>query len=288
MQKFLKEHWLDYLTITLGCLLSAFATNMLYAPHNLLLGGISGIAQIFQHYTGFPPGIATMIANIPLFYIAYKKISKAYCFNGLYGMIVYSLLWDSTSYLKYISPIDDITLACVYGGVLMGFGSAIVFRSNAHTGGLDIVGSLINRRYGIGIGSVSFMFNIVLMFIAMWIFGFKSAMYTLIAMFISSNVLNRVIDGFDFKKKIIIVSDKYELLTKAVMEQTGRGATYIDAYGAYTGKNKKMIFIVVKLSQVTTVRRIVNQIDPESFVIISDVRDVVGRGFSTPPSKPQK
>lgn len=288
MLEYAKRHWLDYITITLGCIIMAFATNMLYAPHQMLLGGVGGMAQILEFYTGFPPGTATIIGNLPLFYIAYKYINKDYCFNGLYGMIMYSLLWDATAHLRYLSPIDDIMLSCVYGGVLMGLGSAIIFRSNAHLGGMDIVGSLVNRRYGIGIGTVCFMFNIGLMFVAMWIFGFKPAMYTLIAMFISSTVLNRVIDGFDFKKNIIIVSDKYEELAHSIMVTTGRGATFINAHGAYTGKDKKMLFIVVKLSQVTIVRRIVTKLDPEAFMIISDVRDVVGRGFSSPPSKPDK
>lgn len=278
----IKNNLRAYLMITLGCLILTTSINIFLVPHHILSTGLSGLAMIVYYLTGFPMGTFTLLINIPLFYIAYRYISPQYCFNGLYGVIVFSFLWDATTYLSMYNLVDDIMLACIYGGAFTGLGAAIIYRVNAHSGGLDIISAIISREYGIGMGTVSTIVNTLFMGIAAYLFGLKPALYAMTASFVTGIVINRVIDGFDFKKNIIIISDRYEQLGPELMTTLGRGATYINAQGAYTNQTKKMIFIVVRLRQVMTVRQIVQTVDPDAFMIISDVRDVVGKGFTLP------
>lgn len=278
----LKEHIFDYFVITLGCMIMAVAINIFFVPHKMLSGGLSGIVMVIYFFTGFPMGIASILLNIPLFYIAYRHLGVKYCINGLYGMLVFSILLDATAFLRDINAIDDIMLACIYGGIMDGLGAAMLFRVNAHSGGTDIIGSIINKYYGIGVGTVLTVFNVLLMLCSAFIFGLKPALYALTSMLITGMVINRVIDGFDFKKKILIISDKYEEIAERIMQDTDRGATYISASGAYTNAEKRIIFVVVKLRQVMMVRNIIEECDPKAFMIISDVRDVFGKGFTLP------
>lgn len=278
----LKEHIFDYCIITLGCLIMAVAINIFFVPHKMLSGGLSGIVMVIYFFTGFPMGVASILLNIPLFYIAYRHLGVKYCINGLYGMLVFSILLDATGFLRDINAIDDIMLACIYGGIMDGLGAAMLFRVNAHSGGTDIIGSIINKYYGIGVGTVLTIFNVLLMLCSAFIFGLKPALYALTSMLITGMVINRVIDGFDFKKKVLIISDKYEEITKRIMQDTDRGATYINASGAYTNEEKRIIFVVVKLRQVMMIRNIIEECDPKAFMIISDVRDVFGKGFTLP------
>lgn len=278
----IKRNTQAYLIISLGCLIMTISINTFFVPHHLLSGGLSGLAMIVYFLTGFPMGTFTLLINIPLFYIAYRYISPQYCFNGLYGLIVFSLMWDATTFLAQMNLVDDVMLSSIYGGAFMGLGAAMIYRVNAHTGGLDIINAIINREYGIGMGTMSILFNVLLMSVAAYMFGIKPALYTMTSAFVTGTVINRVIDGFDFKKNILIVSDEYEQLSTELMQALDRGATYINAQGAYTKKDKKIIFIVVRLRQVMTVRQIVQQVDPTAFMIITDVRDVVGKGFTLP------
>lgn len=278
----LKESLIDYAVITLGCLIMAVAINTFFVPHNMLSGGLSGVVMIIYFFTGFPMGIASILLNILLFYFAHRHLGARYCVNGLYGMLAFSVLLDATAFLRHINALDDIMLACIYGGIFDGLGAAMLFRVNAHSGGTDIFGSIVNKYYGIGIGTVTTAINVVLMLSSAFLFGLKPALYALTSMLITGMVINRVIDGFDFKKKIIIISDKHELIAQRIMQETDRGATYISAQGAYTNLEKRMIFVVVKLRQVMLIRNIIEECDPKAFMIISDVRDVFGKGFTLP------
>lgn len=278
----LKESLIDYTVITLGCLIMAVSINTFFVPHNMLSGGLSGVVMIIYFFTGFPMGIASILLNIPLFYFAHRHLGAKYCINGLYGMLAFSVLLDATAFLRDIKALDDIMLACIYGGVLEGLGAGMLFRVNAHSGGSDIIGSIINKYYGIGIGTVGTAFNAILMLASAFMFGLKPALYAMTSMFIAGVVIDRVIDGFDFKKQIFIVSSQHALIAQRIMLETDRGATYISAQGAYTNLEKRMIFVVVKLRQVMMIRNIIEECDPKAFMIISDVRDVFGKGFTLP------
>ena len=277
-----------YLLITLGCLISTCSINLFLVPHQLLSGGISGIAIIFYYLVGLPIGVQILAMNLPLLYLAYKMFGKKYALDILFGIVIFSLLVDITSFLNHFNAVDDVMLAAIYGGVFTGIGYGIVFRSNSSTGGMDIVAAIVKTKYGFSVGFINFAVNCVLMVVASLLFGLKLAMFTLISMFISSNLTDKVVAGLNNKKTVVIISGKSEEIAEEIIKEVGRGVTYLKGQGAFTLQDKDIIFVVVNLTQIAKIKLIVDGIDKYAFMIVQDANEVLGRGFTLPSSKKKK
>ncbi len=269
-----------YAMVGLGCIICGAGINAFFVPHHMLSGGISGIAMIFYFLFNWPIGVLIALGNIPLFYAAYRLLDREYVVGALYGMILFSVSIDATRFLANMALVDDIILAAVFGGVISGIGSGLIFRVGGNSGGLDIVGIIVKKYFSLNIGVVSFSFNLVIMTVAAFLFGPKPAMYTLISMFISSSVIDKVIEGFNRKKTILIISDLAEDMAAAILKEVGRGVTFLNGEGAYTHSEKKVIFVVVTLTQIARIKFIVEKVDPSAFMIVQDAAEVMGRGFS--------
>lgn len=269
-----------YLIIGLGAALMAIGINTFFLPHHMLSVGTSGLAIILYLLFSFPMGLQLILMNIPLFYLAYKHLDRDYVITGLYGMLVFSLVIDATKFLIDYNLTDDILLAALLGGVVVGAGSGIVFRANGNTGGTDIVALVIKKYYGLEIGSVLFAINCCLMVVSAFLFGFKPAMYTLISMYVCSMVTDRTIEGFNRKKTVTIISDHSEIIANTILKEIGRGVTFLHGEGAFTNQDRKVIFVVVTLTQVAKIKLLVEELDPKTFMIIQDATDVSGRGFT--------
>ena len=277
-----------YLLITLGCLISTCSINLFLVPHQLLSGGISGIAIIFYYLVGLPIGVQILAMNLPLLYLAYKMFGKKYALDILFGIVIFSLLVDITSFLNHFNAVDDVMLAAIYGGVFTGIGYGIVFRSNSSTGGMDIVAAIVKTKYGFSVGFINFAVNCGLMVVASLLFGLKLAMFTLISMFISSNLSDKVVAGLNNKKTVVIISGKSEEIAEEIIKEVGRGVTYLKGQGAFTLQDKDIIFVVVNLTQIAKIKLIVDGIDKYAFMIVQDANEVLGRGFTLPSSKKKK
>lgn len=271
-----------YVTILLASLIMGIAINAFFVPTHLLSMGISGIAMISYFLFDTPIGIGGFVLNIPLFIIAYRLLNKSYIITAFYGMIVASFAIDLTSFARDWNLISDPLLASIYGGVLFGFASGIVFRVNGSTGGTDILAAIFRKYYGINMGFFGLLFNGVVMFVAAFIFDIEIAMYTLLSIFVCSQVTDKVVAGFNSKKAIWIITDHPEEIAQRIFATMTRGVTYLDGVGAYTGQQKKVLYIVVTLTQTPKIREIVQQTDPCAFMTIQDVSEVLGagRGFS--------
>ena len=277
-----------YLLITLGCLISTCSINLFLVPHQLLSGGISGIAIIFYYLVGLPIGVQILAMNLPLLYLAYKMFGKKYALDILFGIVIFSLLVDITSFLNHFNAVDEVMLAAIYGGVFTGIGYGIVFRSNSSTGGMDIVAAIVKTKYGFSVGFINFAVNCGLMVVASLLFGLKLAMFTLISMFISSNLTDKVVAGLNNKKTVVIISGKSEEIAEEIIKEVGRGVTYLKGQGAFTLQDKDIIFVVVNLTQIAKIKLIVDGIDKYAFMIVQDANEVLGRGFTLPSSKKKK
>ena len=277
-----------YLLITLGCLISTCSINLFLVPHQLLSGGISGIAIIFYYLVGLPIGVQILAMNLPLLYLAYKMFGKKYALDILFGIVIFSLLVDITSFLNHFNAVDDVMLAAIYGGVFTGIGYGLVFRSNSSTGGMDIVAAIVKTKYGFSVGFINFAVNCGLMVVASLLFGLKLAMFTLISMFISSNLTDKVVAGLNNKKTVVIISGKSEEIAEEIIKEVGRGVTYLKGQGAFTLQDKDIIFVVVNLTQIAKIKLIVDGIDKYAFMIVQDANEVLGRGFTLPSSKKKK
>lgn len=278
----IKEISIRISIIILGSFISAIAVNAFIIPHKLLSGGVFGASLIIQYLTGLPSGYLVLVFNIPIFIIGLKAVDRDFIFFSLIGMLSLSgfliLTKDISTYLK----VNDILLSCIYGGVIGGIGAGLVFRSRASQGGLDIIAVIIKKRVGTSIASFSFAINLVIVVIGAAISSVEKAMYTLILMYITSVVINKVIGGFDMKKMLLIISDKEEEVSNAIMQDLGRGVTFFYGEGAYTGDRKKVLYCIITVKQLARVKKIIEDIDETAFISIVDTSEVNGRGFKGP------
>ena len=269
-----------YLLVVIGCLIGACGFNLFLIPLHLLTGGLSGIAIIFHYLWNWPIGVQLLVLNLPVIYLAYRVFGRLYAVDTVIGTVLFSVCVDATSFLNAGNYIDDIMLGSVFGGVLAGIGFGIVFRANANTGGLDVVGAVVKKYYSYDIGSVIFALNFIIIIIGILLFDLKTALFTLISIYITGELTNQVVAGFNRKKSVMIISPQSEHIASAIMQEVNRGVTMLSGKGAFTQQEKDILFVVVSLTQVSKIKLIVDVIDPAAFMIVSDTAEVLGRGFT--------
>ncbi len=269
-----------YSMVAIGSLISGVAINTFLIPHQLFSGGVSGVAMILYFLFQWPIGLQIIVLNIPIFYAAYRFLDRDYVICGLFGMLVFSLATDATRFLTQANLVDDTLLAAIYGGVISGIGSGLIFRVNGSAGGTDTVATIIKKYYSLNVGLVGFSINVFLMIVAAALFGVKPAMYTLLSFFVGGRVTDAVIQGLNHKKTIMIISELHAEIAEAVLDEVGRGATFLEGSGAYTGQKKNVLFVVVTLTQIARIKLIVEKMDPHAFMIVQDAAEVLGHGFS--------
>lgn len=284
MKDFLKSKsfYIDVLVIILGCFISSLGINLFLSNAKLLSGGVAGIALILQYVLEVPSGITVFLLNIPLFFVSYKYLSKRFTIYTAIGMISFSTALIITKPLSSLIQVDDILLYCIYGGVLGGIGSGLVFYRNGSTGGIDIITMVIRKKFSnFEIGKLNFIFNLAIVTVAALIFGLPQALYTLISMFIQGTILDKVLNGFTSKKLLLILTEKEEAIINYVIKDLHRGITSIMAEGEYTHSKKKMLYVAVTSSQIISLKNKILNIDPKAFITIIDVSEVKGKGFKT-------
>lgn len=281
----MERNFMRYGVILFGCLLSCSSINLFLVPHKLLSGGVSGIAIIFYYLWEWPIGVQMLIMNIPLLGAAYKTLGKAYTIDVIIGTVLFSICVDALRFLSSFHLVADPMLAAIYGGVFNGIGYGIIFRKGGSSGGTDIVAAMLKKYYSLNMGGVTFAFNCIIMFVAALLFGVELAMLTLIAMFMSASLTDKVVAGFNNKKTIIVISDKTQEIAEEIIKVVGRGVTFLKGEGAFTHQHKEIIFVVVNLTQIGKIKRIADSIDPLAFMIVQDAKEVMGRGFTLPGTK---
>ncbi|MBU5268830.1 YitT family protein [Clostridium cochlearium] len=267
--------------IILGSLISAIGINTFIVNASLLSGGVSGLALILEYTLDIPTGYSVLLINLPLLYLSYKKMDTKFTINTIIGSVSLSIMLILTRPLQKAVVLDDILLLCIYGGILNGIGVGLSFSNQGSTGGLDIVSSVIKKKYeNFDIGKISFAFNFLIVVAGAFIFNIKIALYTLVSMYLTATMIDKVVKGFDNKEKLIfIITEKEVEVSKWIMDALGRGVTFLNGEGAYTSKEKKVLYCVVSLSQLPELKHMVKEIDNHAFISILDVSEVQGKGF---------
>ena len=273
---------LRYLVICLGCFIAGASINLFLVPSHLLTGGATGIAIIVYYLADLPIGVQTMAYNIPLLFAAYKTLGRGYTVDVIIGTAIFSFMLDALRFLNAHAPLNDLMLAAIFGGVFNGIGYGIVFRMNGSTGGFDIIGAIVKKYYSFQMGGVIFCFNCMVMLVAGFLFGAAPAMFTLICMYVTSQVTDKVIAGFNSRKVVLIISPHSQAIAEGIIKEVGRGVTFLHGQGAFTRMERNVIFVVVNLTQVSKLKFIANTIDPHAFMIVVPASEVMGRGFSQP------
>lgn len=275
-----KHMILDFFIIFIGCVIASLGVNLFLVNAQLLSGGATGIALILQYLADVPSGITVFIINIPLFFVSYKMLNKRFTLYSAVGMISLSVSLMITKPLSHLVKVDDILLYCIYGGVLCGLGYGLVFLRNGSTGGTDIITMVVRKKYSnFAIGKLSFGINCIIVFIGALIFGLPKALYTLISMFVQGTIIDKVINGFNSKKLLLILTEKEQEIIEYVIKDMNRGVTSLIAEGEYTHELKKMLYIAVTSSQMIHLKNKLLRIDPKAFITIIDVSEVNGKGF---------
>lgn len=264
----------------IGSIIFAIGLNGFIIPHNLLSGGVSGIAVMLYYLTGWSPGTVNLIFNLPMLFAAYKWLGRWAVFTTILGTVVCSGMIDIFSFLTKTHLTDTPLVGSIVGGILIGVGSGLIYRTGGNTGGIDPIALIVRKYWGLQMGSVIFIINSFIITASAFLFNIEIAVITLISIYITATVTNKVVVGFNQQKAIYIMSDYSELITEQVIDTIGRGATLLYGKGAYTKQDKKVALIVVSLMQVTRVKNLVHEIDPTAFLLITDASEVIGLGFT--------
>ncbi|MCG8513482.1 MAG: YitT family protein [Halanaerobiales bacterium] len=269
---------LDYLGITFGSALTALALTVFLIPNRIAAGGVSGLATVVYYLTNFPVGIMMLIFNIPIFFLGVRVLGASFGARTIYGMIVLSLFTDLLQPL--VAPLtNDLLLATIYGGALAGLGLGIVFNSRGTTGGTDMVARLINHYTSFSIGQGLLLADGFVVLLAGVFFNAEVALYAAITILISSKTIDLVQEGFDFAKAVLIISSESERVKAEVINVLDRGLTVLKGYGGYTGDDKNVLLCIISRSEVVKLKRLVYQVDPDAFMIITNVHEALGEGF---------
>lgn len=274
----------DLSTIMLGTFIMALGINAFFLPNQLVTGGVTGAAIIVENLTtmffgrGIPIWATNLIFNIPLFLLGGK-------FNGKYSLFksIFSTVFLSASLYvcEFLPVVDtDFVLASIYGGVLCGLGLGFVFRRNATTGGTDLAATIIHKfARQFSVSQILFMLDSVIIAVGFFIFGAERAMYAVIAVYITSKVIDVILEGMHYSKAAFIISDSAEDILAKILSELERGATKILGEGAYSKSPKNVVLCVVSKKEILELKRVVSEIDKNAFVIVADVREVLGEGF---------
>lgn len=268
--------------VTLGTFLFAIGINAFVVPHKLVSGGISGVALMLYYLTGIQVGTLNLLLNIPVLYAAYRWLGRWHVMITIFGTVVSSLFINMLRFLADYDLTHDPLVGAILGGLFCGIGVGTVYRSGGNAGGLDPIALIIRKYYGLQIGSIVLAINMVILTIAAFVVNIEAAAVTLVSLYISAMLTNRVIVGFDQRKAVFIISYKPYKICDLIINQIGRGATILNGEGAYTHQHKQVILVVVSLMQVAKLKKAVQEEDPTAFLMVTDVAEVIGAGFTLP------
>ncbi|WP_338470015.1 YitT family protein [Niallia sp. XMNu-256] len=258
--------------IIIGSLLISVAFNLFFIPHQILSSGLSGIAIMLGLITPFDTGLLNFVLNLPLLIIGTIKLGKRFIFFTIISVLV-------TSLALYVIPVTPISsqpiLSSIFGGVMGGIGVGIILRASGSSGGFDILAVLLTKKKDLPLGSILSGLNAIVVIFSGFIFGWDSALNTLIGIYASGKVID-TIHTSHIKLTLMIVTKKGEELQKKLLQNFFRGITIMDGYGAYTGERKRILMTVITRYQLTEIKRLINETDPQAFVNITETKEVMG------------
>ena len=266
------------LGVVAGALLMAAAMNLFLIPHRLAAGGISGIAVILFHLFKIPTGLTIVGLNIPLFEAAWLILGPDKVMRSLLGTFFFPVAIELTAPFLPAATQDPL-LASVYGGIVMGLGLGLVFRCHGSTGGTALLSLILNRLTGLTTGQSLLGADLVVIGLAVFVFGAEAAMYAALSLYISTKVIDLIQEGLSPAKAALIITTCAEEINRRLLQDLGRGVTRLAGRGGYTGEKKEVLLCVISRPQVTRLKALIHDLDPAAFVIIGNAGEVHGEGF---------
>ncbi|WP_240375568.1 YitT family protein [Bacillus piscicola] len=287
MQQAVMKHIKNGFLIFFGSAIMSFGLVYFNMQNNLADGGFTGITLLLYFMFQINPALSNLVLNIPLFFIGWRLLGKTTFVYTVIGTVSISFfLWVFQEFpLLYLPLQDDMTLVALFAGVFLGTGLGIVFRFGGTTGGIDIIAKLGFHYFGWSMGRTMFVFDALVITSSLIYLDYREAMYTLVAVFVASKVIDIIQQGAYSAKAAFIISEKNEAISQAIMSEMDRGATFFRGIGTFTGSDKKVLYCVVGKNELVRLKNVVEKIDPHAFVTVNSVQDVIGEGFTLDENK---
>ena len=274
----------NYLMIALGAGIYALAFDGCFVPNGIAFGGVTGLAQIVHFFLPrLPVGTLVILFNIPLFLLGWRLFGNHMLISSIVAMTASSLCIDGLALLYPFPPMEDKLLACLVGGVLLGVSLGVIFLQGATTGGTEIVARLLKLKFAwLPMGKLLLCADLVVVSIVAVVFrSVGTALYGVVALYLSTFVMDQVLYGLDNAKVAYIISDRPEDIVKVILNDLDRSVTYLQGEGGYTGQSKKVILCAFKQREIVAIKETVRQVDPNAFMIVTSAHEVLGEGFGS-------
>lgn len=290
----MKKYWpyiRDYGLILISSLIQAFSLRVFFVPANLASGGVSGIAQLLNHFTGWPIGMMVFIGNIPLFVLGWRFLGgRQFALRTAFAIVTYSLFTDILlrtplfaahgAATQLVSELQgDIFLNSLYGAIVSGVGYGLVYRARGTSGGSDILARILNHYRSVPVTQSYLMVDTAVILGAGFVFGWKAALYAMIALYVSGLVAETTLEGGGTVRTAMIVTNKPEEVSNRILAELERGVTVLEGTGAYTGSSRPVLYCVVSRAEVASLKAIVHEVDPPAFMVIGVAHEALGEGF---------
>lgn len=272
-----------YIGMTIGIAIVAIGINMFFVPNKIAAGGVTGLATVLHYISGLSVGSLMLIFNVPLFIIGIKILGAKYGIKTLYGAIALAVLVDV---LAPFTPAltHDILLNSIYGGLLVGVGMGLVFRFRGNTAGTALAAAILHKIFNITVGQALLILDFFVVAFAGIVFKSPElALYAIIAIFVTSKIIDLVQEGPNNSKAFFIMAEEPDVLAEGILKEVDRGVTFLQGKGGYTGQDRELLLCVVETSEVTQLKELIYQHDPQAFIIVTDAQEVLGEGFSSKP-----
>jgi uncharacterized membrane-anchored protein YitT (DUF2179 family) len=279
--RFSMEAGRDFVLITLGALLQAVGLRLFLVPAQLASGGVSGLSQIANAYTGWPIGLMVFAGNVPLFLLGWRFLGgPRFALRTAYAVAAFSLLTDLlVAYIPAQGLTSDLLLNTLYGGVISGIGYGLVYRGRGTSGGSDILARILNDRWNISISQSYLWVDSLVILAAGVTFGWEKALYALVLLYISGLAAEQATQGSDVVRTALIISSQPQAVAQGVMDELERGVTLVEGYGGFTGARRTVLYCVLSRSEVPRLKALVREADPAAFMVVGSAHEALGEGF---------
>ena len=259
--------------ISLGAVVTGFGLASFLAPNEIIDGGVIGVSMILSNVFKLNLGLLIIILNLPFILLAWKKMGTKFVILTAYANIILAL---STNYFHSFRATGDLLLATVFGGIILGVGVGTILKSEASLDGTEMLSLIVSKKFGFSVGEFILIINVFIYAAAGLVFGWESAMYSVLTYFIASKVIDNVMEGFNSSKSVRIISDNAGIIGDALIERLDISITYLQGIGGYTGQDKDLIYCVISRIELPKMLEIVKEIDSRAFVSVVDVHEVYG------------
>jgi uncharacterized membrane-anchored protein YitT (DUF2179 family) len=281
---FSKKWFISHILIIIGSFVLASGFVLFITPYKIVPGGVYGISIVLHYLFGTPVGLMALAFDIPLTIIGVKMLGPRFGYKTVLGFSLTAVFTDTLTYFWGFKPlvVGDALLSCVFGGVMLGLGIGLIFRSKATSGGSDIIAMIIAKYTGIPLGRLMIYIDSVIVLFGLLVFqDWKIPLYSWIVIFITGKVIDIVLEGFSSDKSIFIISEKHDEIRDKIINNLNRGGTFIDGKGMFNNVDRKIIFTVVNRRELTILEEYIHAIDPKAFLTVLDATEILGEGFKS-------